>query len=59
MPVVPFKSIINQLSFAYFSLQQIYHIRSENNCNQLLSVQVEPSSSSGIDLPLDEESPPR
>lgn len=38
---------------------QVYHIKSNNNCLQILAVQVEPSSSSGIDLPLDNDSPPR
>lgn len=39
---------------------QIYHIRSESNCNAELAVQVEPSSSSGIDMPTDDKaSPPR
>ncbi|XP_031637519.1 uncharacterized protein LOC116349961 [Contarinia nasturtii] len=37
----------------------VYHIKSNNNCLQILAVQVEPSSSSGIDLHLDNESPPR
>lgn len=39
-------------------LKKIYHIRNESNCNTTISVQ-EPSSSSGIDLPLDEEIVPR
>ncbi|XP_055326791.1 G-protein coupled receptor moody isoform X2 [Sitodiplosis mosellana] len=38
---------------------QVYHIKSNNNCLQILSVQVEPSSSSGIDLHMDNDSPPR
>lgn len=38
---------------------QVYHIKSNNNCLQILAVQVEPSSSSGIDLPIDNDSPPR
>lgn len=38
---------------------QVYHIKSNNNCLQILAVQVEPSSSSGIDLPMDNDSPPR
>lgn len=39
--------------------EQVYHIKSNDNCLQILAVQVEPSSSSGIDIPLDSESPPR
>lgn len=40
---------------------QVYHIKSDSNCLQILSVQVEPSSSSGVDLPMDNDrdSPPR
>lgn len=40
---------------------QIFPMRSDSNCLQILAGHVEPSSSSGIDLPLDTEtdSPPR
>ncbi|CAD7086622.1 unnamed protein product [Hermetia illucens] len=39
---------------------QVYHIAQNNEVlNQLLPVQVEPSSSSGIDIPVEPESPPK